>query len=104
MLEAQVADLQVAIIVVALIMGAARGVVGYWLLAPDTEKWSWNKFGKTVVRYALFNLASVNGIAVAGQMVWTVAGVIAYTFAQLALEVGFDVQTHRAVAKAAATK
>lgn len=51
------------------------------------------KLLKTVVRYAVFNLAAVNIMAVGG-VKWTVMGVIIFTLTQLAMELGFDVKKY----------
>jgi hypothetical protein len=86
-----IVELQVTIIVASLIAGALRGFLGYWLTAPEDEPFNPSKVGKTVVRYAIFNLVSVNLIAYSG-VVWTVTGVFIYTLAQLATELGFDLK------------
>jgi len=91
MAEILVADLQVIIIVAALMAGALRGFIGYWLTAPDTEPFQPQKIGKTITRYALFNLVTVNVLALSG-VTWTVVGVIIYALAQLAAELGFDLK------------
>lgn len=88
-----VAELQVAIIVAALIAGALRGLLGYFLAAPDEEPFMPRKAAKTVLRYAIFNLAAVNAVA-AGGVHWTVAGVFVFAFMQLAMELGFDLQKY----------
>ncbi|MEM1538753.1 MAG: hypothetical protein QXL29_08170 [Zestosphaera sp.] len=46
-----------------------------------------------MVRYAVFNLAAVNLIALSGVQ-WTVMGVIIFTLSQLAMELGFDIKEY----------
>lgn len=89
--ELPLAQLQATIIVAALIAGAIRGFLGYWLTAEEDEAFNPNKIGKTIARYALFNLVSVNLLAYTG-VIWTITGVFLYTLCQLAVELGFDLK------------
>ena len=86
-----IAELQVTIIVASLIAGALRGFLGYWLTAPENEPFIPSKVAKTVVRYAIFNVVSINLIAYSG-VVWTITGVFIFTLSQLATELGFDLK------------
>ena len=86
-----IAELQIVIIVAALIAGALRGFLGYWLTAPEDEPFNPNKIGKTMVRYAIFNLVSINLIAYSG-VTWSVTGVFIFALSQLATELGFDLK------------
>ncbi|MEM2446525.1 MAG: hypothetical protein QW734_07690 [Candidatus Bathyarchaeia archaeon] len=70
-----------------------RGAIGYWLVAEENEAFSLKKLAKTVTRYALFNLAAVNLMALSGVQ-WTVTGVIIFTLSQLAMELGFDLKEY----------
>jgi len=92
-IEVPIAQLQLAIVVAALIAGAIRGFLGYWLVAPEDEPFMPKKLGKTVVRYAVFNLVAVNVIA-AGDVQWTIVGVFIFALSQLAMELGFDVKKY----------
>lgn len=92
MAEIPVVELQTIIIVVAIIAGAIRGVIGYFLTAPADEKLSLKKLGKTIVRYGVQNLVSINLMAAIGGITWTVNAIAVYTAVQIAIELGFDLK------------
>ena len=90
MAEIPVVELQLVVAAVAILAGILRGGIGYWFGTPDDEPFSGKKFSKTVVRYAIFNLVSVNILAYAG-ILWTPVTVAIYTATQIASELGFDI-------------
>lgn len=90
-MEIPIAELQVTLIIVALMVGAARGIIGYWWTAPESEPFNYNKLCKTAVRYAVVTFVGINITAYAGT-VWTISGVIVYTLIQLAIDLGLDLK------------
>ena len=83
-------ELQSTIIIVALIAGGFRGIIGYYLNAPPNEGIDLRKIISTLIRYSILNLLAVNGSAAIGGVNWTVVGVIIISLVWLAQDIGVD--------------
>ena len=83
-------ELQGIIALTALIVGAVRGIAGYYLNAPKEESFDVKKVIKTIIRYAVMNLIAVNGSAAIGGVGWTVEGVVIISVIWLAQDLGID--------------
>ena len=82
-------DLQYVVLIVAVLFGAIRGALGYFLMAPEGEAFNTLKFGKSIIRYAIVNIVGINLIGLTG-VEWTAVSVIIYTIMQLSVDIGID--------------
>ena len=90
-------ELQSTIIIIALIAGGIRGIIGYYLNATPNEGIDPRKIIRTLIRYSILNLLAINGSAAIGGVTWTVVGVIVISFIWLAQDIGVD--TYKTLAK-----
>lgn len=85
----QVAELETVILVVAAVVGAVRGGVGYLMNHDEKEPFNWKKLAKSIGRYIVVSIVGINALAVTG-IEWTQNTIIVFNVIGLATDIGID--------------